>query len=87
MITRQLGYQNNYVLMGGLNYWAEAIINPEPPPSTSPDEELEKYDFRKGAGMALGGAAASSGNDHPLNKPALPGIKSKPKKTRVQGGC
>ena len=37
MITRQLGYQNNYVLQGGVNYWAETIMNPEVPPITSPN--------------------------------------------------
>jgi rhodanese-related sulfurtransferase len=39
MIIRQLGYKNNYVLQGGMNYWAETIMNPQAPPSTSPDEE------------------------------------------------
>ena len=29
MITRQLGYENNYVLQGGLNFWVETIMNPE----------------------------------------------------------
>ena len=28
MVTRQLGYQNNYVLQGGLNYWAENDFKP-----------------------------------------------------------
>ncbi|MFN2127759.1 MAG: rhodanese-like domain-containing protein, partial [Anaerolineales bacterium] len=55
MLTRQMGYQNNYVLQGGLNYWSETILNPAAPSSTSPDEEIAKYDLRKGAGMALGG--------------------------------
>jgi rhodanese-related sulfurtransferase len=88
MITRQLGYQNNYVLQGGVNYWAETIINPQVPPSTSPNEEMAKYDLRKGAGMALGGAAettqpsaASAGGG------AKPPIQKKDKKKKVQGGC
>jgi rhodanese-related sulfurtransferase len=29
MITRQLGYNNNYVLEGGLNYWFDVIMNPQ----------------------------------------------------------
>jgi sulfur-carrier protein adenylyltransferase/sulfurtransferase len=28
MITRQLGYNNNFVLEGGLNYWFDNILNP-----------------------------------------------------------
>jgi rhodanese-related sulfurtransferase len=88
MITRQLGYQNNYVLQGGVNFWAETIMNPQVPASTSPNEEMAKYDLRKGAGMALGGAAettqpaaATAGGG------AKPPIQKKDKKKKVQGGC
>jgi len=88
MITRQLGYQNNYVLQGGVNYWAETIMNPEVPPITSPNEEMAKYDLRKGAGMALGGAAE-------ITQPAAaavtggvkPPIQKKQTKRKVAGGC
>ncbi len=31
MLTKQLGYQNNYVLQGGLNYWVETIHEPHGP--------------------------------------------------------
>jgi rhodanese-related sulfurtransferase len=85
MLTRQLGYPNNYVLQGGLNYWAETIMNPEAPPSTSPDEEIAKYDFRKGASQALGGGTLIESRDQPA--PELPKIAPRPKKQRVQGGC
>lgn len=86
MITVQLGYENNYVLQGGLNYWVETIMNPEAPAMTSPNEEIAKYNFRKGAGMELGGGAAvSQGADQPVT--SLPKIAPKPKKKRTQGGC
>ncbi len=87
MITRQLGYENNYVLLGGLNYWAETIMNPTSPGSTSPDEEYARYDFRKGAGSALGVSAGEMNASTTSSKPAMPVIRSKPKKKRVQGGC
>ena len=85
MITRQLGYLNNYVLMGGLNYWAETIMNPIPPANTSPDEEIAKYRFRMGAGQALGGAGIEETTESPvtINKPII----KRPAKRRVQGGC
>ena len=86
MITRQLGYKNNYVLQGGLNYWAETIMNPTPPSNTSPNEEFAKYDFRKGAGQALGGSVFETEVNSSTPSP-LPTIKPKPKKKRVQGGC
>ncbi len=87
MITRQLGYRNNYVLQGGLNYWVETILNPEKPAEGSPNEEFARYDFRKGAGAALGGAAmapAASAVDAPA---ALPPVTTTKKKKKVQGGC
>jgi rhodanese-related sulfurtransferase len=88
MISTQLGYKNNYVLQGGINYWAETIMNPSAPSSTSPDEEIAKYDFRKGASMALGGVsvenAAVSGDN--TKAPVKPIIKKTSKK-KVQGGC
>ena len=87
MITLQLGYRNNYVLQGGLNYWVETIMNPEAPASTSPDEEIAKYNFRKGAGMELGGAAAVTEEAPAQPLPSLPKINRKPDKKRVQGGC
>jgi rhodanese-related sulfurtransferase len=87
MITRQLGYQNNYVLQGGVNYWAETILNPEVPPATSPNEEFAKYDLRKGAGMALGGAAETVQPAATATGGAKPPIQKKEKKKKVAGGC
>lgn len=86
MITRQLGYQNNYVLQGGLNYWAETIMNPEAPEENSPNEEIAKYNFRKGAGAALGGASLEANTSAPI-KSSKPPITKRKKKTGVQGGC
>lgn len=88
LITRQLGYENNFVLEGGLNYWIETIIHPEKPSSTSSNEEFAKYDFRMAAGSALGGggaiAAPAATDQGSGNKPAL--IK-KPGKKKASGGC
>jgi rhodanese-related sulfurtransferase len=87
MITRQLGYTNNYVLEGGLNYWFEAILNPQKPPTTSPDEEFAKYDFRKSAGEALGGGAVIQADQSEAAASPKPVIKAVPKKKKVSGGC
>ncbi len=88
MVTRQLGYENNYVLEGGLNYWFEAILDPKKPSSTSSDEEFAKYDFRKSAGQALGGGGIAvqpaEGQDAFTVKPV---IKPAAKKKRAAGGC
>ncbi|MCF7797150.1 MAG: rhodanese-like domain-containing protein [Lentisphaeria bacterium] len=87
MILRQLGYQNLGVLMGGLNYWTEVIMNPEEPPVTSPNDEIAKYEFRKGASQALGGGAATTKTattDTEIKKPKI--VPRKAKKA-PQGGC
>lgn len=89
MLTRQYGYQNNYVLQGGLNYWVETITNPFPPANSNPDEEIAKYNFRKAAGKALGGGdslttAPSSEVKVTGSKPA---VAPKKKKKGASGGC
>jgi rhodanese-related sulfurtransferase len=86
MITRQLGYENNYVLQGGLNYWVETILNPSKPASTSPNEELARYDFRKAAGGALGAGGAIEASA-PATQTAAPTIIKRPAKKRAAGGC
>jgi rhodanese-related sulfurtransferase len=87
MITRQLGYTNNYVLEGGLNYWFDAILNPQKPASTSSDEEFAKYDFRKSAGQALGGGGVVQTEQNQAATSAKPVVKSVPKKKKAAGGC
>lgn len=91
MITRHLGYKNNFVLQGGLNYWGEVILNPAAPSELNPDDEIARYDFRKAAGTALGGTLPSVNSDSAkVPKPfpiKPPGIQKIPKKKKVQGGC
>jgi rhodanese-related sulfurtransferase len=87
MITRQLGYSNNFVLEGGLNYWFETIMNPAKPAATVADEEFAKYDFRMGAGKALGGGGnltSADASDSPASKPV---VKPVAKKKKAAGGC
>lgn len=90
MLLRQLGYKNNYVLMGGLNFWFEAIMNPANPGNAVASEEVAKYNFRKAAGAALG----SSGTDLSADSSAktvttnpVPVKTEKKKKKPVAGGC
>lgn len=88
MITRQLGYVNNYVLQGGLNHWAETIMKPEAPAQTSPNDELAKYDFRMGASQALGGGSLSTTESSGSKAAApAPGVQKTPKKRKASGGC
>jgi len=88
MITRQLGYLNNFVLEGGLNYWFETILNPQAPKTTSPDEEFARYNFRMGAAQALGGGGGLSteSSAKPMAPPAAKTTIT-PKKKKASGGC
>ena len=47
MISRQLGYENNTVLMGGLNYWTETILNPNKPNPLLPTMKLQNMNLEK----------------------------------------
>jgi len=87
MILRQLGYENNYVLQGGLNYWVETILNPQSPKSTDPNDTIAKYDFRKGASQYFGGATVSSAGSSSSSTTKKPVIKRKSKKKAPEGGC
>jgi rhodanese-related sulfurtransferase len=87
MLTRQLGYGNNYVLEGGLNYWFENILNPQKPASTSADEEFAKYDFRVGASQAMGGGTAMAQPAESKTSTPKPVINAIPKKKKAAGGC
>lgn len=88
MLLRQKGYKSVYVLKGGLNYWAETIMNPQKPASTSADDELARYDFRKAAGGVLGGGTlAPSDGQSAVSAPIVPVMPSGPKKKRAAGGC
>ena len=87
MLTRQLGYENNYVLQGGLNFWTETILNPSAPSPYSADDEIAKYEFRKGASQYFGGGGVKSSTSQAKSKASKPKIKRKKKKKAPQGGC
>ncbi len=86
MIIRQLGYENNYVLQGGLNYWAETILHPDTPSSSSPDDEIARYEFRKGASQFFGGASTTP-TANTKSESKKPRIIPKKKKKKAEGGC
>lgn len=86
MIMSQLGWENNYIMEGGLNYWAEVIMNPLPPASTNPNEEIARYQFRKAAGQAVSGGASLEEAETNVQV-AKPPLKRRPNRKRVQGGC
>ena len=89
MLTRHLGFRNNFVLQGGLNYWAEVIMNPSEPRKEDPDEEFARYDFRRAASRAFGNGAPME-TDTTLTKTIPikpPSLQKVVRKKKAQGGC
>lgn len=87
MLTKRMGYSNNYILRGGLNHWVETILRPHIPVETASREDFERYNFRKAASAYFGGGiatgeSASTGAPKALSAP----IKRK-KKQAAGGGC
>jgi len=70
-----------------INYWVETILNPESPKSTDPNNEIAKYDFRKGASQFFGGAAVSTESNSDSSPSIKSDIKRKTKNKALEGGC
>ncbi|MDT8392388.1 MAG: rhodanese-like domain-containing protein [Bacteroidales bacterium] len=76
--------ENIHVMKGGLNRWFETIIQPERPPETAPGEEIDLYDFRKGASIYFTGGAAPIEQEIDA-EPVM--VRRKAKTQTVEGGC
>ncbi len=85
MLTKRMGYENNYILQGGLNKWVETILKPTQPVETASREDFERYNFRLAASAYFGGGSATGESVTSAPKTAVP-IKRK-KKQAAGGGC
>jgi len=85
VLAKRLGYDDIYVMKGGLNCWIRTIIQPQEPSTDSPATEFALYDFRKGAQMYFTGAKVES-SDKSSNKKTVK-IQRKKKKAAASGGC
>ena len=54
MILRRKGCKNIKILDGGLNKFFTTLMDPPKPSETDPEEEFEKYSFRKAAAVYFG---------------------------------
>jgi rhodanese-related sulfurtransferase len=82
-LARQKGYQNNYILKGGLEAWENNILNPVYPESTAPQSAFDLYQQRAAASRYF------TGSDKVIQSaPTAPVIPiQRKKKEKVQGGC
>jgi rhodanese-related sulfurtransferase len=83
MLTKQKGFQNNYILMGGLNNWYATILNPQAPTSMDDEDAFKAYQARLGAKQFFTGEGASSAAVSLQPKKPIP----RRKKKMVAGGC
>jgi len=87
VISKRLGYNNIYVLKGGLNCWIETIIRPVEPSETASQTEFEQYKFRKAAGIYFTGASEiTDSNGNGTKKPKVK-VRRKKKEKAASGGC
>ena len=84
LLTKVEGFENNYILEGGLNEWFSKIILAKDPGYEASAEEQERYSYRSAAKNYFtgGGLAPVVGGD--TKKKAA--TKPKPKKKKPAGG-
>jgi len=84
MLLQRQNHENIHVMKGGLNHWFETIIRPTAPPETASTDEIDLFQFRKGASIYFTGGTA-------VIEPETGGeavIVTRRKKTQVvEGGC
>ncbi len=89
ILLKQLGYNDVYILAGGLNHLVQTFTNPQKPQGSYSDDEAFKYQFRKSAGRVMMGTtiAASESSDKEKNVPKPVVRKRKKAKKKVDEGC
>ncbi len=87
VLLKQMGI-DSFVLLGGLNYWIEAILNPKAPNDLVADAEILKYQFQKSAsGYFVPGGAVSASVDSSRTT-AKPKVQIDVKqKKKARAGC
>ncbi len=88
LLLRQNGFDDVYILSGGMNYWVQAFSHPQPPKGAYTDDELFRYEFRKAAGPVMMGKAFVHQEDKQEVKIRKPVIRKRHKKTKqLDEGC
>ena len=92
MLSRMQGCENIRLMQGGLNAWAELILQHPEPPATASAGEWERYRFRKAACQYFIGQATALDPEpyvEPVRVQPVKKIEVKPKKKQVveEEGC
>jgi len=70
-ILTRLGYENIYVLKGGLNLWVETILRPIKPEQYAPPSDFDIYNFRLAASRHFGGGVSLDNSSGDIGAPVL----------------
>ncbi|MEN8225124.1 MAG: rhodanese-like domain-containing protein [Bacteroidota bacterium] len=84
ILLKRENHHNIHVMKGGLNCWFKTIIQPQPPAETASDDEIDLYQFRKGASIYF------TGGNTPIEQESSTQavvVKRKNKSQVVEGGC
>jgi rhodanese-related sulfurtransferase len=84
VITKRMGYDDTYVMKGGLNCWIETIIQPKEPPETASYTAFKQYQFRKGAQQYFTGAKVEQQN---AGKKTEVKVRRRKRTAVAAGGC
>ncbi len=89
ILLKQMGYEDVYILAGGLNHWVQNFSNPEHPKGAYSDDELFTFQFRKAAGAVMLGQTLSVAQDNKATDASPKPIRRKRKKAKkkVDEGC
>jgi len=85
MMATRMGYENVYVMQGGLNRWVEDILQPKDKSIIWDKVNDQLYQYRKGASIYFGGEAVGEDEAAERTKPKKQIIRRK--KKEVEGGC
>jgi rhodanese-related sulfurtransferase len=85
MLATRMGYQNVFVMQGGLNNWVDHILQPQENSVIWDRVNDQLYQYRKGASLYFGGKSIEPSDDGAKVKAKKPAVRRK--KKEVEGGC
>jgi len=86
VIANRMGYNNTFVMLGGLNTWVDNILQPRDNSVIWDKVNDQMYQYRRGASIYFGGESPQvEADDATKVKTKKPPLKRK--KKEVEGGC
>jgi len=88
LLMRSHGYQDLFVLHGGMNHWVNVFGNPQRPKAGAFDDEIFAFQFRKSAGpVMMGTNGVMESSESEIDKPKPVKRKRKKAKKKIDEGC